>query len=87
MSLTQREEMQSIVVRNAGTYCFIECQCSVIVEDADGNIVASQRKNHNLMPNADVSECTAQVQAVAAAVFTDEVVAAYEAIIAPPVEE
>ena len=72
MALTQREEMQAVTVRNVNDYCIIECQCATIVEDADGNVVASQRKGMHHMPTDDLSECPAQVQAIAAVVFTDD---------------
>jgi len=48
----------------------------------DGVEISSQFHRHVVVPGADVSAEDAKVQAIAAAVHTPEVVAAYEAVIA-----
>ena len=48
----------------------------------DGKAISSQFHRHIVVPGADVSAEDAKVQAIASAVHTPAVVAAYEAVIA-----
>ena len=48
----------------------------------DGKAISSQFHRHVVVPGADYSAEDAKVQAIAAAVHTPEVVAAYEVVIA-----
>ena len=59
----------------------IQCRHKTYVEDTEtGEIIGgSQYHRHVLAPDSDVSNEPASVQAMASAIFTDEVKAAYAA--------
>ena len=62
-------------------FSIIQCREANIVEK-DGVVVGCTYHRHVRMPGDDVSEDCSELQAVAAALWTDEVVAAYQASIA-----
>lgn len=72
----------------------IQINVNTSVYSADGKPVGYEYNNHKVCPGDDVSEEHAIVQTVATALWTPEVVAAYEAQVAaeiagnePPYEE
>ena len=52
----------------------------------DGVEISSKFHRHVVVPGADVSAEDAKVQAIASAVHTDEVIAAYQASLVAPTE-
>jgi len=61
-----------------GEYKFIQERAKTAVIE-DGNELSSSYHRRSLSPDADVSGESSEVQAIASAVWTDEVKAAYEA--------
>ena len=74
MAFTEKQEYRLEVLENGAIQVR---RADVVLKD--GAEVGRQFHRHCLAPGADVSEEYAEVQAVAAAVWTAEVVAAYEA--------
>jgi len=86
MALEKKTVTGQIEVGETGT---IGLRTDTVVTD-DGKEISRSFHRKVLAPNADVSGEDAKVQAVAAAVWTDEVVAAYaaaQAAAAPAAEE
>ena len=77
-SFTERHEHKLEIIP---PYSIIQCRRADIVEK-DGVEVGRTNHRHVRVPGEDVSEDCAELQAVAAALWTDEVVAAYQASIA-----
>lgn len=84
MALIKKEALEKFEVVNANTIPMIQCRHSIWVEDdATGEKFGSpQYHRHVITPTDDVSQESAQIQALAAALFTPEVKAAYEAQLA-----
>jgi len=61
-----------------GEYKFIQERAKTAIME-DGNELSSSYHRRVLTPDADVSAESAEIQALASAVFTDAVKAAYEA--------
>ena len=78
MAFTERHEHKLEIIP---PFNIIQCRRADIVEK-DGVEVGRTYHRHVRVPGEDVSEDCAELQAVAAALWTDEVVAAYEAHIA-----
>ena len=78
MAFTERHEHKLEIIP---PFNIIQCRRADIVEK-DGVEVGRTYHRHVRVPGEDVSEDCAELQAVAAALWTDEVVAAYEASIA-----
>ena len=78
MAFTERQEHKLEIIP---PYSIIQCREANIVEK-DGVEVGRTYHRHVRVPGEDVSEDCAELQAVAAALWTDEVVAAYQASIA-----
>lgn len=78
MAFTERHEHKLEIIP---PFNVIQCRRADIVEK-DGVEVGRTYHRHVRVPGEDVSEDCAELQAVAAALWTDEVVAAYEASIA-----
>jgi len=64
-----------------GEFKFIQCRHATVVKE-DGVELSRSFHRHVIAPGADVSGESAEVQAVCAAVHTDEVKAAYAAFLA-----
>jgi hypothetical protein len=74
-SFTERHEYQLEITP---PYSIIQCRCADIIEK-DGVEVGKTYHRHVRTPGDDVSDDCAELQAVAAALWTPEVIAAYEA--------
>ena len=79
MALTERTEQDKLEL--VGPYRHIQVRTAVVIE-RDGVEISRSFSRHVVAPDADVSGESAEVQAIAAAVHTDEVKAAYAAHIA-----
>ena len=82
MALTKEVAVDKVEVVENGTLQVR--QVTRIMED--GNQLSSSYHRWAFAPGSDVSEQPANVQAIAAAVWTAEVIAAYEAQLATPSE-
>ena len=76
MALTERTVEDKIEV--LGDYKHIQVRTATIIE-RDGVEISRSFHRHVISPLDDVSSESAEVQAIAAAVHTDEVKAAYQA--------
>ena len=76
MALTERTVEDKIEI--VGDYKHIQVRTATIIE-RDGVEISRSFHRHVISPLDDVSGETAEVQAIAAAVHTDEVKAAYQA--------
>ena len=76
MALTERTEQDKIEIVSA--HKFIQVRTATVIE-RDGVEISRSFSRHVVAPDADVSGESAEVQAIAAAVHTDEVKAAYAA--------
>jgi hypothetical protein len=74
MAFTERQEHKLEIIP---PYSIIQCRRADIVEK-DGKEVGRTYRRHVRMPGEDVSGDCAEVQAVAAALWTPEVIAAYQ---------
>ena len=74
MALTKRQEYKQEIMPNG----VIQVSRSDIIEE-DGAVIATNYHRHIINPGDDVTDEPAEVQAVAAAVWTPEVVSAYAA--------
>ena len=81
MAFTERQEYKLEIIP---PYSIIQCRRADIVEK-DGVEVGRQYHRHVVNPGDDVSGECAEVQSVAAALWTAEVISAYEASVAPEV--
>lgn len=79
MALTERTLEDKIEV--VGEFKHIQVRTATIIE-RDGVEISRSFHRHVIAPDADVSGESAEVQAIAAAVHTDEVKAAYVAHLA-----
>jgi hypothetical protein len=79
MALTERTEQDKLEV--VGPYRHIQVRTAVFIE-RDGVEISRSFSRHVVAPDADVSGESSEVQAIAAAVHTDEVKAAYAAHLA-----
>ena len=75
MAFTERQEYQLEIIP---PYSIIQCRRADIIEK-DGVEVGKTYHRHTRAPGEDVSDDCAELQAVAAALWTSEVVSAYEA--------
>ncbi len=82
MAFTERQEYKLEVIP---PYSVIQCRRADIVEK-DGKEVGRSYHRHVRSPGDDVSGDCAELQAVATALWTTEVVAAYKASQTPPTE-
>jgi hypothetical protein len=79
MALTERTEQDKLEV--VGPYRHIQVRTATVIE-RDGVEISRSFSRHVVAPDADVSGESSEVQAIAAAVHTDEVKAAYAAHLA-----
>tara|TARA_B100000003_G_scaffold206198_1_gene221254 strand:- start:1668 stop:1964 length:297 start_codon:yes stop_codon:yes gene_type:complete len=78
MALTERTETKIEIIP---PYNVLGIRCATIIE-RDGVEVSRTYERHTKQPGTDVSGECAQVQTIAAAVWTDEVIAEYNAMTA-----
>ena len=76
MALTERTVEDKIEI--VGEFKHIQVRTATIIE-RDGVEISRSFHRHVIAPDADVSGESAEVQAIAATVHTDEVKAAYQA--------
>jgi len=79
MALTERTVEDKIEI--VGDYKHLQVRTAVIIE-RDGVEISRSFSRHVVAPGADVSGESTEVQAIAAAVHTAEVIAAYQAHVA-----
>ena len=79
MALTERTVEDKVEI--VGDFKHIQVRTAVVIE-RDGVEISRSFSRHVVAPDADVSGESAEVQAIAAAVHTDEVKAAYAAHLA-----
>jgi hypothetical protein len=79
MALTERTVQDKIEV--VGDFKHIQVRTATVIE-RDGVEISRSFSRHVVAPDADVSGESAEVQAIAAVVHTDEVKAAYAAHLA-----
>jgi hypothetical protein len=82
-TFVERQEHQLEIIP---PYSIIQCRRADIIEK-DGVEVGKTYHRHVRTPGEDVSDDCEELQAVAAALWTPEVIAAYEASKAPVVSE
>ena len=78
MAFTERQEHKLEIIP---PYSIIQCRRADIIEK-DGAEVGRTYHRHVRAPGDDVSEDCAELQAVAAALWTQDVIAAYQASLA-----
>lgn len=79
MALTERTVEDKIEI--VGEYKHLQVRTAVVIE-RDGVEISRSFSRHVVSPGDDVSNESAEVQAIAAAVHTAEVIAAYQAHVA-----
>jgi hypothetical protein len=79
MALTERTEQDKIEI--VSQYKIIQVRTATIIE-RDGVEISRSFHRHVVEPDADITGESAEVQAIAAAVHTDEIKAAYAAHLA-----
>ena len=79
MALTERTVEDKIQI--VGDFKHIQVRTAVVIE-RDGVEISRSFSRHVVAPDADITGESAEVQAIAAAVHTDEVKAAYAAHVA-----
>ena len=77
MAITKRLEYKEEILPNQ----VIQIRTTTVVEE-DGVELARKHHRHVVKPGDDVTGEVAEVQAIASALWTDEVVAAYQASVA-----
>ncbi len=77
MAITKRLELKKEILPNQ----VIQIRTTTVVEE-DGVELARNHHRHVIHPGDDVSNEAAEVQAITSAIWTDEVIAAYQASIA-----
>ena len=82
MALIETQEYQTEVLPISSYHQVQVRRSDIIKDDATDEIKATTFHRHVLSPGADISGEPAEVQAVCNAVWTDEVIATYEAFIA-----
>jgi hypothetical protein len=76
MALTERQEVDKIEV--VGQFRAAQIRTATVIE-RDGEEISRSYHRHIIQPGTDYSGEVAEVQAVCAAVHTEEVIAAYQA--------
>ena len=79
MALTERTEQDKLEV--VGKFRHIQVRTATVIE-RDGAEISRSFSRHVVAPDADITGESSQVQAICAAVHTDEVKAAYAAHLA-----
>jgi len=76
MALTERTEQDKIEV--VGQFKHVQVRTATVIE-RDGVEISRSFSRHVVAPDADITGESAEVQAICAAVHTDEIKAAYAA--------
>ena len=76
MAITKRTEEDKIEI--VGTHKIIQVRTATIIEE-DGTEISRSFSRHTVVPGADVSGESTEVQTIANAVHTDAVITAYQA--------
>jgi hypothetical protein len=76
MALTERTEEDKIEI--VGAFKSVQVRTATIIE-RDGVEISRSFHRHIVQPGANIAGESTEVQAICAAVHTDEIVAAYEA--------
>jgi hypothetical protein len=79
MAITKRTELKEEILPNQT----IQIRTTTVIEE-DGVELARNHRRHVVHPGDDVTSEAQEVQDIAAALWTDEVIAAYAASIADP---
>ena len=82
MALIEVQEYQTEVLPISSYHQVQVRRSDIIKDDATDEIKATTFHRHVLSPGSDISNEAPEVQAVCNAVWTDEVIAAYEAFVA-----
>jgi hypothetical protein len=82
MAITKRLEYKEEILPNQ----VIQIRTTTVVEE-DGVELARNHHRHVVVPGQDVSGEIQEVQDIAAALWTDEVIAAYQASVVVPDED
>ena len=83
MALTERTIIDKYEI--VGDFKHIQCRTAVVIE-RDGVEISRSFSRHVIAPDEDITGESAEVQAICAAVHTDEVKAAYAAHLAAQTE-
>ena len=81
MAITKRTELKEEILPNQ----VIQIRTTTVVEE-DGVELARSHQRHVVVPRQDLTGEPSEVQLIAAALWTPEVIAAYEASIAESLE-
>ena len=81
MALTEETVNDKIEVVNNGTFSVVQVRTANIIK-RDGVEISRSFHRHVVMPDADITGESTEVQAICAAVHTDEIKAAYAAHLA-----
>ena len=84
MAITKRTEEDKIEI--VGVHKIIQVRTATIIEE-DGVEISRSFSRKSIVPGADVSGESAEVQAIAATVHTDAVVTAYNTYTPPSPDE
>ena len=79
MAITKRTELKEEILPNQ----IIQIRTTTVVEE-DGVELARSHHRHTVFPGDDVTGEAQEVQDIAAALWTDEVIAAYQATLPIP---
>ena len=82
MALVETQEYRTEVLQISSYHQVQVRRSDIIKDDATDEIKATSFHRHVLSPGADISNEAPEVQAVCNAVWTDEVIAAYQAFVA-----
>ena len=82
MALVETQEYRTEVLPISSYHQVQVRRSDIIKDDATDEIKATSFHRHVLSPGADISNEAPEVQAVCNAVWTDEVIAAYQAFVA-----
>jgi len=84
MAITKRLEEDRIEI--VGTYKIIQVRTATIIEE-DGVEISRSYSRKSIVPGADVSGESSEVQAIVEATHTDAVVSAYNTHVTTPLTE
>jgi len=84
MALEKKTVLDKVEIVGMDTTPMLQCRHKTFVQDTEtGEVIGgSQYHRHVVSPTDDVSNEPAEVQALASAIFTDEIKAAYAAKLA-----
>jgi hypothetical protein len=80
MALTKTTKVDKIEI--VGEFKHVQVRTATVIEE-DGVELSRSYRRHVVSPGADTSNETSEVQAICAAMHTDEIIAAYQAHLKP----